>query len=85
MNSHFLLTVTADFVDCTEEKYMKTFLVLQIVKDYSEKKQFAVLLSVLQDYDIVQKLETVITDNSDINNIFCQEIEAYLLNKKNLI
>ena len=38
-----------------------------------------------QDYDIVQKLETVITDNSDTNDTFCQEIEAHFLNKKNLV
>ena len=39
----------------------------------------------LQNYNIVQKLETVVADNSDINDTFCQEIEAHLLNKKNLV
>ena len=39
----------------------------------------------LQDYDIVQKLEAVVADNSDINDILCQEIEAHLLNKENLM
>ena len=39
----------------------------------------------LQDYDIVQKLEAVIADNSDTNNTLCQEIEVYLLNKENLV
>ena len=39
----------------------------------------------LQDYDIVQKLEVVVIDNSDTNDTFCQEIEAYLLNKENLV
>ena len=52
-NNHLLLAVTADFVDCTEEKHMKTLLALQIVKNHNEEEQFAVLLSVLQDYDIV--------------------------------
>jgi len=52
-NRHFLLTVTADFVDCTEEKHMKTLLALYTVKNHSEEKQFAVLLSVLQNYDII--------------------------------
>ena len=82
LNSHFLLTVTADFVNCIEKKYMKTLLALQIVKNYNKKKQFAVLLFVLQDYDIVQKLEAVVADNSDTNDIFCQEIETHFLNKK---
>ena len=85
LNNHFLLAIIADFVDCIEEKHIKTLLALQIVKDYNEKEQFAVLLSVLQDYDIVQKLEAVVADNSDTNNTFCQEIEAHLLNKKNLM
>ena len=39
----------------------------------------------LQDYDIVHKLEAVVTDNFDTNDIFCQEIEAYLLSKENLV
>ena len=77
--------ITADFVDCTEEKHIKTFLVLYTVKDHSEEEQFAVFLSVLQDYDIVQKLEAVVANNSDINDTLCQEIKAYLLNKENLV
>ena len=36
-NNHLLLAVTADFVDCTEEKHMKTFLAFWIVKNYNEK------------------------------------------------
>ena len=39
----------------------------------------------LQDYDIVQKLEVVVADNSDTNDIFCQEIETYFLSKENLV
>ena len=71
LNNHFLLTVTADFVDCIEEKHMKTLLALQIVKNYNKKKQFIIFFSVLQNYDIVQKLETVVADNSDTNDTFC--------------
>ena len=55
------------------------------MKNHNEEEQFAVLLSVLQDYNIVQKLEAVVADNSNINDILCQEIEAHLLNKKNLV
>ena len=39
----------------------------------------------LQDYDIVKKLEAVVADNSDTNDTFYQEIETYFLNKKNLV
>ena len=77
--------MTADFVDYIKKKHMKTLLALQIVKNHSEKEQFAVLLSVLQDYDIVQKLEAVVADNSDTNDILCQKIEAHFLNKENLV
>ena len=52
------------------------------MKNYNEKKQFVVFFSVLQDYNIVQKLEIVVVDNSDTNNTLCQEIEAHFLNKK---
>ena len=38
LNSHFLLAITADFVDCTEEKHMKTLLALYTMKDHSEEK-----------------------------------------------
>ena len=64
---------------------MKTLLAFHTVKEHSEEEQFAVLLSVLQDYNIIEKLETVIADNSDTNNTLCQEIEAHLLKTKNLV
>ena len=64
---------------------MKILLAFWIVKNHNEEEQFAVLFSVLQNYDIVQKLEAVVADNSDINDIFYQEIKAHLLNKKNLV
>ena len=36
----------------------------------------------LQNYNIVQKFEIIVVDNSDINDTFCQEIKALFLNKK---
>ena len=64
---------------------MKTLLALHIMKDYNEEEQFTVLLSVLQDYDIIKKLKTIIIDNSDINNTLCQEIKDYFLSIENLM
>ena len=64
---------------------MKALLALHTVKDHSEEAQFAVLLPVLQNYDIVQKLEAVVADNSGTNDTLCQEIEAHLLKKENLV
>ena len=37
-NRHLLLVITADFVDCTKEKHMKTLLALYTVKDHSEEE-----------------------------------------------
>ena len=84
-NRYLLLAVTADFVDLIEEKHTKTLLALHTVKDHSEEQQFTVLLSVLQNYDIIWKLEAIVADNSDTNDILCQEIEAYLLKTENLV
>ena len=85
LNKHLLLIITADFVDYTEKKHMKTLLALHIIKNHNREEQFTVFFSVLQDYNIIQKFRAVVADNSDTNNTFYQEIEAYLLNKKNLV
>ncbi len=50
---------------------MKALLALCIVKDHSEEEQFAILLSVLQDYGIVQKLRAIVADNSGTNDTLC--------------
>jgi len=33
----------------------------------------------------MKKLRTIVADNSDINNILCQQIEDYLLEIENLV
>ena len=71
LNKHLLLAVTDDFVECTEEKQMKTLLVLCKVKNHSKEDQFAVLLLILKNYDITWNLEAVVADNSDTNDILC--------------
>jgi hypothetical protein len=52
------------------------------VPGYSGKDQFSIFFFVLQDYGIVQKLETIITDNVTPNNVLCRTIEAHYKNKK---
>ena len=64
---------------------MKTLLTLYIVKNHSKEEQFVVLLSVLQDYNIIKKLRAVVTNNSNTNDTLCQEIEDYLLSTENLV
>ena len=85
MNKHFLLTVTDDFIEYIEKKCMKTFLALHKIKNHSEKNQFTVLFSILKNYDITWNFEIVVTDNSDINDIFCWKIEAHFLQVKNIV
>ena len=84
-NRLLLLAVTADFVDCTEEKHMKALLALRTVKGHSGEAQFAVLLPVLHDYGIARKLGAVVADNSGTNDTLCREIEAHLLNEESLV
>jgi hypothetical protein len=66
-----LLAVAADFVDCDDEKHTKALLALYMVKSYSGKAQFDVLLLILHDYSIIQKLRAVIGDNSGTNATLC--------------
>jgi len=77
-NKYLLLGVTRDFIDCIEEKHSKTLLGLRLVAGHSRDNQFNVLLPLLQDYDIVQKLEAIVSNNSSTNNTLCQAIKAYL-------
>jgi hypothetical protein len=44
---------------------------------YSREDQFSILLPVLEDYSIVQKLGAIIADNALPNNILCRFIESY--------
>jgi hypothetical protein len=79
-----LLGVTRDFVDCIEEKYLKTLLRLCPTAGYSREDQFNVLLSILQEYSIVRKLRAIVSDNSSTNNTLCQAIKAYLKKEEDL-
>jgi hypothetical protein len=66
------------------EKYFKTFIVQSTITNYSRNKQFSVLFSVLQDYNIIQKLGTIIDNNTSINNTFCIVVEKYLLKEEEI-
>jgi hypothetical protein len=70
-NKYLLLEVTRDFINCIEEKYLKILLGLCPVAGYSRDNQFDILLLLLQDYNIVQKLGAVVGNNSGINNTLC--------------
>jgi len=83
-NKHLLLGVTGDFIDCIEEKHLKTLLGLRLVAGHSGDDQFDVLLPLLQDYDIVRKLGAIVGDNSGTNDTLCRAIETYLKREEDL-
>jgi hypothetical protein len=52
------------------------------VPGHSGEDQFSILLPILQDYGIVQKLGAIIADNASTNNVLCRTIEAYYKDKE---
>jgi hypothetical protein len=71
------------FVDCFE-KYYKTFITLCTIANYNRDKQFSVLLSVFQDYSIVQKFKAIVDNNASTNNTLCTTAEEYLLKEEDI-
>jgi hypothetical protein len=71
LNKRLLLAVTGDFIDYIKEKHTKALLALCTVKGHSGGEQFPVLLFVLQDYSIIQKLGAVVANNSSTNDTLC--------------
>jgi hypothetical protein len=68
LNKLLFLGITADFVDCEDEKHTKALIALPEVAGYNGKNQFKALLPVLQDYGIVQKVGAAIGNNSTTND-----------------
>jgi hypothetical protein len=52
------------------------------VPSYSGENQFSIFFPVFQDYGIVQKFGTIITDNAVLNNVLCRTIEAHYKDKE---
>jgi hypothetical protein len=55
---------------------------LRPVSGHSGQNQFDVLLSTLQDYNVVRKLGAVVADNASPNNTLCEIIESYMLQEE---
>jgi hypothetical protein len=60
----------------------KALLALRTVAGHSGQNQFNILLPVLQDYGIVQKLGAIVADNASPNNTLCDIIEDHMLIKE---
>ena len=82
-NRLLLLGIIAHFVDY-QEKLWKALLALHTITNHAGEEQFAILLPVLKDYDIVQKLGAVVGDNASTNNTLCHMIEAHLLEEEDI-
>ena len=80
-NRWLLLAICAHFTSYDQKK-QKALLALQKVPGHSGENQFSILLPVLQDYGIVQKLGAIIADNAALNNVLCRMIEAYYKDKE---
>jgi hypothetical protein len=76
-NRWLLLGICAHFTSCDQKK-QKALLALQKVPGHSGEDQFSILLPVLQDYGITQKLGAIIADNASTNNVLCRTIEAHM-------
>ena len=83
-NKILFLEICSHFVECEKEKLFKTFLELQSVISHSAESQFDALFSVLQDYEITQNLESIISNNHSVNDKFCHTISIFLLEKKKI-
>jgi hypothetical protein len=83
-NRLLLLGIVVHIVDCLDEKHFKALIALCTITNHSRDKQFSVLLPVLQDYNIVQKLGAIVGDNASTNNTLCTAVEEYLLKEEEI-
>jgi len=83
-NNLLLLGICAHFVEQSEEKLSKALLALRTVASHSGEEQFATLLPVLQDYGIVRKLGSIVSDNHTANDKLCRTISVHLLDDEGI-
>jgi hypothetical protein len=69
-NRWLLLAIYAHFTTHSQKK-QKALLALKKVPGHSGEDQFLILLPVLEDYGIVQRLRAIIADNAAPNNVLC--------------
>ena len=60
-----------------DQKNRKALLALKQVAGHGSDDQFVILLLVLEDYGIIQKLRAIIADNAPVNNVLCRLVEAH--------
>ena len=75
-NQYLLLAIYTHFTTYSQKR-QKALLALKKVPGHSGDDQFSILLPVLEDYGIVQKLGAIIADNAPSNNTLCVAIQDY--------
>jgi hypothetical protein len=76
-NQWLLLAICAHFTSY-EQKKEKALLALKKVPGHSGEDQFSILVPVLQDYGIEEKLGAIIANNAPLNNVLCRLVEKHI-------
>ena len=82
-NRLLLLGIVAHFVDY-QEKLWKALLALRTIANHAREEQFAILLPILKDYGIVEKLGAIVGDNASTNDTLYRTIEAHFLEEEDI-
>lgn len=80
-NQKLFLAVCAHFVDLESETLQKALIGLPFISSHHATTQYKALFYVLQDYDILSKIGTIISDNAPTNDKLCKILEATLSEK----
>jgi len=78
-NRLLLLGMCAHFTDRDQETRSKAMLALRPIANHSGETQRDALLPVLEDYGIIQKLGSIVSDNATTNDTLCRKVEERLL------
>ena len=57
---------------------------LRTIRNHSGDEQFSILLPILLDYGIVQKLRAIVSNNASTNNTLYATVEEYLLEEEEI-
>jgi hypothetical protein len=77
-NRLLLLAICAHFTTYDRKK-QHALLALKRVPGHSGEDQFSILLPVLNDYGIIQKIGAVVSDNASTNNVLCRILQNHML------
>lgn len=83
-NRHLFLGICAHFIERQSDKLSKALLALRTIGDHSGRTQFTILLPVLEDYNIVNKIGSIVGDNHGANDTLCRMISKHMKDAVNI-